>query len=495
MGFFDDALSTMGQSLAQSASGYVQGVTGPVVGNMLSTLFGGEQSTGGANLVQLQTDVQSANLKASDIALLNGQLAAQTTEIQNIGTQLTALSSAVALIQSQVQAMKMVLGKIAQAQLFQAWQAVDIEMTTAINKIHSDYSILSGFTANYANTSGSQVKSVMEELQVNGPLDAMNLINAFILNGGGQSQGVLQLWSAMVAPLVQNGLMDYREAVDQYTAYYMKLVSAQLLAANLLVEVSNYFAINDDHTAAMSAWSGYKTCVLSQEAEFIHWLVPLVYSGVMAYAAVIPPYISGPGYTYYEAAMQLHPGLQAMPGDAGGEGYYAPTSIFENAEAMLATLSVTDPHDRRLVVHMVFSDDQYGTFKTPIDANPITLTFSGSSTVTPTHVSKFGYTGFPVLLPTGTPDQNFFNGQYMHLYRHVYAQDKNNPTALQDGSYQLTNLNGKLPAMQTYAAGNERPPAPAVSFQETKILSYLLNVSSTSKFDFMNFGAYMVSQV
>ena len=114
MGFFDDALSTMGQSLAQSASGYVQGVTGPVVGNMLSTLFGGGQSTGGANLVQLQTDVQSANLPASDIALLNGQLAAQTTEIQNIGTQLTALSSAVALIQSQVQAMEMVLGKIAQ---------------------------------------------------------------------------------------------------------------------------------------------------------------------------------------------------------------------------------------------------------------------------------------------------------------------------------------------------------------------------------------------
>ena len=504
MGFFDDALGAMGQSLAQSASGYVQGVTGPVVGNMLGTLFGGGQATGGANLAQLQKEIPGISLPASDLALLKGQMAAQTAEIQNIGNQLTALSSAMAVIQSEVSAMAVVLNKIAQEELFLAWQTVDVQMTDAITSIHSDYSVLAGFAANYANTEGPQVATVMGNLQLNGPLYSMNLINALILGGGGESQGVLQLWSAMVAPLVQKGLIDYREAVDQYTAYYKKLVAAQLLAANILVEMSNYFAINGDHAGAMSAWNAYKACVLAQEADFIQWLVPLVYSGVMAYtgAGYAPDpdrHPLGPMYTYYEGAMQLHAGLQAMPGDAGGQGYYAPTSIFEDAEEMLSTLSVTDASDRRIVVHMVFTDDQQGTFKTPIDANPVTLTRTrgSSSSVSPTLVSKFAYIGFPDFNSSNTPDPNFFNGGgfngggFMYLYRQVYAQDASTPTALPDGSYQLTNLNGKLPAMDTYLSDSTSK----ASFQETKILDYTLSVSPTSQFDFMNFGAYMISRV
>lgn len=491
MGFFDDALGAMGQSLAQSASGYVQGVTGPVVGNMIGTLFGGGQATGGATLATLLQGISQSDLSPSDVALLQGQMATQTAEIDNIGSQLTALSSAVGVIQSEVSAMTVVLNKIAQQELFQAWQAVDIQLTVAITSIKSDYDTLASFTANYANTGGSQVQTFMGGLQQNGPLDSMNLINALIHGGGGQSQGVLQLWSAMVAPLVQTAQLDYRQAVDEYTAYYKTLVGAQLLAANILVEMANYFAINGNHTAAMAAWNGYKANVVSQESEFIHWLVPLVYSGVMAYAGVSPG--AGPAYTYVEGAMQLHPGLQALPGDSGGQGYYAPTSIFADAEAMLSTLSVTDPGDRRIVVHMVFSDDQQGTFKEPIDANPLTLTQGSSATVSPALVSKFEYTGFPVFNPDGTPDMNFFNGPFMYLYRHVYAQDATNPAVLPDGLYQLTDLNGNLPAVETYATGSQE--LGKANFQETKILDYTLSVSPTSQFDFMNFGAYMIGLV
>jgi hypothetical protein len=510
MGFFDDALSAMGKSLAQSASGYVQGITGPVVGNMISTLFGGGQATGGTNLAELQKAILGSSLSASDVSLLNGQLAAQTSEIQNIGNQLTALSSAVAVIQSEVNKMVEVLNGIATRQLFQDWQAVDIQMTIAVNSIKSDYSELAGFIANYTNTEHARVASFMMNLQTNGPKDGMNLINAFILGSGGQSQGALQLWSAMVAPLVQKGLIDYREAVDQYTAYYQKLVAAQLLAANILVEVSNYFAINGDHTGAVSAWNAYKSCVLAQENEFIHWLVPLVYSGIIAYAGVPPVYPPvgytpvGSGFTFYEGAMQLHPGLQALP---GGMGYYAPSSIFEDAEAMLANLSVTDAVDRRIVVHMIFTDDTHGTFQSPIDANPLTLTHGKTSSILATTLSKFAYTDFPVnnYGYYVTPDSNFFNVNFhngnigiqpsviVYLYRHVYSQDASNPTALPDGQYQLTNMNGKLPAMSTYVS--EDRGLGKASFQEKKVLDYSLRVGPTSQFDFMNFGAYMISLI
>jgi hypothetical protein len=496
MGFFEDALSEMGQSLAQSASGYVQGVTGPVVGNMLATLFGGGQVTGGTNLAELQKAILGSNLASSYVSLLNGQMATQTAEIQNIGNRLTELSRAMSVIQDELKAMEEVLNEIAARQLFQSWQAVDIQLTIAITSINSDYSVLAGFASNYANTQGAQVASVMANLQTNGPLNGMNLINTLILGSGTQSKGVLQLWSEMVSPLVQAGLIDYREAVDRYTAYYKKLVGAQLLAANILVEVGNYFAINGDHTGALNAWNAYKSCVLSQENEFIHWLVPLVYSGVMAYGCTNPGSGGGPGgpmFTYYDAAMQLHPGLQALPGDNGGMGYYAPTQIFENAEAMLSTLSVTDANDRRIVVHMMFCDDKAGTFKSPIDANPLTLTQDNSASVSPTAVSKFAYNGFPDFNPDGTPDRNFFTGPIMYLYRHVYSQDAAHPTALPDGLYQLTNLNGKLPEMFTYATVYNTPPK--ASFQEAKVLSYTLRMSPTNQFDFMNFNAYMIGLI
>ena len=61
MSFFDDALDAglgaVGQSLAQSASGYVQGVTGPAVGGILGSLFAG-QASGGANLDRLLADAR-----------------------------------------------------------------------------------------------------------------------------------------------------------------------------------------------------------------------------------------------------------------------------------------------------------------------------------------------------------------------------------------------------------------------------------------------------
>jgi hypothetical protein len=97
--------------------------------------------------------------------------------------------------------------------------------------------------------------------------------------------------------------------------------------------------------------------------------------------------------------------------------------------------------------------------------------------------------------PRGTPDENFYNGEYLYLYRQVYSQDACNlqEGALPDGAYQLTDLNGTLPAVTTHASFDEG--LGKVSYQETKVLDYTLTVSPTSRFDFMNFGAYMIGQV
>jgi hypothetical protein len=503
MSFFDDALDAMGQSLAQSASGYVQGVTGPVVGGMLGSLFGGSQASGGADIAQLQANIDAKFAgEQQDLDLLNGQMQAQSAQLTNIGNQLTALSGAVSALTRDVEGMAALLQKIAQLEAYGNWQAVDDEMTDAITQIHTIYNTYAVTAANYKTVAAAEVTNLAEEaLNPNdGPADSMAKINVYVVSSG-RREGALQLWSEMVAPLVATGVLDYRNAVDQYTAYYKKLVSAQLLAANVLVEGHNYY---DDKLAA-DTWKQYKAMVAGQEDEFIRWLVPLVYSGVEAGAVGSSGNPEGPQFTWYEAAMQLHPGLQAMPGDSGGEGYYAPTSIFRDAEALLAGLSVTDPADRRIVVHMVFSDDQQGTFKNPIDAVPITIQaptntqaaeIGQGGAVAPTHTGKFAYNPFPVPFdPRGTPDENFYNGEYLYLYRQVYSQDACNlqEGALPDAAYQLTDLNGTLPAVTTYASFDEG--LGKVSFQETKVLDYTLTVSPTSQFDFMNFGAYMISQV
>jgi hypothetical protein len=505
MSFFDDALGAMGQSLAQSASGYIQGVTGPVVGGMLGSLFGGGQASGGAEITQLQRDITAKFAgDKQDLDLLTGQMQAQSAQLASIGNELTGLSGAVSALTAEVEDMSALLEKIAQVQAYASWQAVDNQMINAITGIHTIYETYAVTAANFKTVPATEVLNLAAEaLDPNdGPAVSMAMINSYIAPTGRQ-EGALQLWSQMVAPLVASGLLDYRTAVEQYTAYYKKLVSAQLLAASVLVEGHNYY----DDKLASTPWADYQTMVLSQEDEFIHWLMPLVYSGVEAYGAVTgaPGDARGPEFTWYEAAMQLHPGLQAMPGDGGGQGYYATTSIFADAEAMLASLVITEPGDRRIVVHMTFSDDQQGTFKVPIDAATITIEppkdFDAARTgpggpVAPTHTARFSYTPFPAPFnPLGTPDENFFNGNYLYLYRHVYAQVAGSTPAgtLPDGPYQLTDLNGELMAVATYASVDEG--LGTAHFQETKVLDYTLTVSPTSRFDFMNFGAYMISQL
>ena len=423
------------------------------------------------------------------------------------------MSGAIDTLARDIAGMTALLEEIAEKADYGNWQDVDNQMTNAVTNLHTMHKAYSFAATHFKTTRSTEILKLANGAIDfnNGPADWMATINTYLLPSG-RRKGALQAWSEMVSPLVAKAALDYRSAVAQYTAYYKSLVSAQLLAANLLVEGHNYF---DDNAQAASQWDSYTAMVNAQEDEFIHWLMPLVYSGVEAHA--VPDATGSPGgpkYTYYEASMQLHPGLQAMPGDSGGEGYYAPTSVLASAEALLATLSVTDPKARRIVVHMVFADDQHGTFKTPIDAAPLTIepvtnthrTAMGSYGPVPAaHIGKFSYTPFPV--PFGyTPDVNFNNAcsskgadaagpGYMYLYRHVFSQDASGASPLPDGRYRLRNMNHDLPPFETYASTQAWVNKNTAAFQETKVLDYTLTLGPAQTFDFMNFAGYMMSFV
>jgi hypothetical protein len=486
MSFFDDALGAMGQSLEQSATKYVSGVTGPVVGGMLCSLFGGGQPSGGDDFAQLQAAItKNFADEKKDLDLLNGQMAAQTAAIEGIGTQLTAISSAIAVISSDIASMLALLQKLAAAEAYSTWQAVDNEMTDAITSIQASYSNLSenirGYKAIRSIDIDSLVTTILDDPQ--GPAYSSALISTYVLPSG-QRHGALELWSEMVSPIVAAGQLDYRQAVDEYFTYYKKLVSAQLLAANLLIEGHVY----RKNGLAGETWALYKNQIKAQEDEFIQWLVPLVCAGVQAvWAKGLPP--GALRCVGYDATMQLHAGFQAMPTDTGGDGYYSPSSIFEAAEELLAKFMVTAPQDRRILVHLLFADDQIGTFKEAIDAVPITIqppttstadAAANSSALTPAHTGRFG----PYVMPGGgqdTLDINFVARPDIYVYRQVYS-----PDAVDSPTYQLTDLNGLLAPVETYAGST-------VSFQESKVLDYVLNVNAQKQFDFMNFAGYTVA--
>ena len=490
MGSFDDALLSIGQSVAQSASGYVREVTGPAVGNILGTLFGGGQLTGGSDIAKLDAKVDAAFADdPADLKILNMQMSDRATQLTEMGTELDAVHASLTTLIADVNAMAKTLDGLAAKQAYTLWSQQDQPVHGAVDSILAAQGQYAGIAADYVKADPEEVKNFVDTVlnATQGLDDDMLTINSYVLSDG-QSKGVLQLWSEMVAPLVATAQMDYRYAVQQYTAYYTKLASAQLFAANLLVEAHNYYGHGAEKT-----WSTYQGYVVDQEDQFIQWLVPLVYSGVTArWSPTVDYRPCGPLYTAVDAAMQLHPGVQAMPGDSAGGGYYSPSAVFADAEAMLASLVLTDPENRRIVTHMVFSDDKQGTLKHPIDGISISLqavagenSAAQADTVLPMMTSKFSY-WFPDWAP-GAPssiDLNIFGPKFW-LYRQVFATSSTGE-ALRDGSYQLTNFNDVLPPIRNYLSN-------AVFFQETKVLDYTLHVAPTSQFDFMNFGAYMIS--
>lgn len=502
MGFFDDAISSIGKSLAQSTVTYLNDQTGYDVGGTLSYLFGNGQENKGDTLAQVESDLQQDfSGSAAQLDLLTSGVANIQNELTDIGSQLNGLANAVQQLNAQYQQIENELNKIQQEQLYLSWQAQDNEIKTYTLRIQQAYVQYADYVALDASvkTVGDFVTQVLDPNI--GEAEAASAINGFMLTSG-SNKGALQLWAEMVAPIIEGGQLDYRQAVDEYISYYSALVWSQLQATNLVIEAYHF---NGEPDLAAQAWSEYLTTIRSQENEFISNLVAIVRSGFQGglnmIAGTTAPYFCWVPNSYAGmAAQQLHPDYLGFGVGPEGGAYWTLTSaycerssIFLRAEALLANLALADPSSRRIVVHMVHFG---GAFKTAIDAATITIQNTGSQQAQPIPPSQdpalFGPFNSPTLgAPTwaGNPiDSMWVTSPTFYVKRLVYETSGEQSTAIADGVYQLSDLNGSgsLQPMQTYDGPNQ-------PFQSDSVLGYSIQVNAAQQFDFMNFSAYFGS--
>jgi hypothetical protein len=481
MSFFDDAISTIGRGLAQTAAGALSDATGVDVGGVMNTLFGNNQTTGGQEIATIISDLPTDwTGDAAGLTVLQDSMTAQGAQLLDLGNQITSVATAVASLSNQLAGFQTLLQTIAQQGLYQSWQTIDQQMTVYISAVDTSYQAYAGYTDRYDATPASEVAQLMVDVlnMNNGPAVALNAISAFIKDDN-QGEGILQLWSNMVSPLVAGGQLDYRAAVKQYLAYYRKLAVAQLRATNLVMEAHTF---NRDGASAAAAWQSYKSTILSQETTFIQWLYPLIYSGVSGKMV---------SWTTVHALMQLDPGVQSLGSGLPGDSYIEPSAVLRSAEELLANLYLTDPEDRRIVVHLAYQAD--APVGPAVDPAVLTLAASDGSIVSP---QKNDRLGAPYPWPNQwnggwtvpIADLNFFFNT-LYVRRFVFFASAT-AQGLADGDYNLTNLNGQngLVPMETYLSSQGGPPP----FMNDDVHLYGLHIDGVRQFDFMNFLAYVV---
>ncbi len=482
MSFFDDAIGTIGRGLAQTAASELSDATGFDIGGTLNFLFGDGQNPGGSNMTdlsnKLNNPVDPFPVTPQELIYLQQSVEQQQQMIAGIGEQLNAVYSVITIIDSEIKEMERELSKIVQQQLYQSWQTADLLTTESIISIQTAYQEYSEYIANYATTPPSEITELQQNiLDANtGAAVSLNIIAGLMLDNG-QEQGLLQLWSNMVSSLVSQGIMDYRDAVNQYMAYYKKLTLAELTATNLLMEAYN---LDGNTTECDIKYENYKEIILAQETTFIQWLMPIINAGVVGgFNETDVVY----GLAATHACMQLNPNFYTL---VNGVAYYSPSSILMEAEKLLGSLYCTDDADRRIVVHMSYFAQQ--PFAGLLQAVDLTLTScTNQNILTPIDTATLGAFN-PGPNNYGYPDMNW-DGLTLNYFvkRFVFSTGKGENNTLPDDSYQVTNINnqGQLVPMTTYATDGGVTP-----FMTNDVLAYTLTIDEASGFDFMNFLSY-----
>lgn len=490
MSFFDDAISTIGKGLAQTAAQELSDATGYDIGGTLGFLFGGDQTTGGQNLQVLENVLANEFSGTKDqLDFLSNILTQQGQMLVDIGTELASIQESVNSIKIEIDKIEQLLDEIKSLQLYSNWQSVDIQIQVYVNAISSAYQTYSLYIKNFASTPTKEVELLIDNVlnANNGPRVGLNGISKFLLDEGMQ-KGALQLWSEMVCALVNSGKMDYRDAVEQYSNYYKKLVFAQLTATNLVMEAYNY---SQDSINADDFYTQYKSILLSQESTFINWLIPIINSGISG------GNISSNNFYYvyssFDAANHLNPNFTTLENYTE---YYSPSQILYNAEKMLSSLSNTDIDDRRIVVYMGYLG--YPSMNNVMQTVNLSLTSCDKKLVVES--DKVETYGPFMIYPTSSgfipyPDPNFDSNTYGYYIKRFIFESNVENVNLHDTSYNLTNQNGKgnLLPMGTYASQYKNHGSPYginASFMTDSVLNYVLTVDETTNFDFMNFLAY-----
>jgi len=491
MSFFDDAISSIGRGLAQTAVKAASDATGYDVGGTLNALFGNKQEQGGSDLAQLGVDVASSNIDPAAVTQLQSSLDQQQAEMTDLGNKVDSIAQGVAAIQGEIANIEAMLEKIDQEILYTQWQAANDMMIDKAADIQAAYSRYGRFIAKADEHASSDVAAYLQGIMssYSGPQAGVSLISS-VLVGQGQAKGALELWSNMVVPLVAAGQIDFRDAAAQYVDYYRKAAYTQLQGTNLIMEAYNFDATDakpEDPSAASDAWATYQNLLITQEAPFIRWLSPIISAGIAA-GAGHPEW----GYSAITAALQINPGLQQLPASSSTDpsAYYEPSSIYGAAEALLATLYVTGEGDRRIVIHMAYSGKVIADVVSGVE---LTIDGKGAdgkeTTLKPARSDDLGRTSIMTGDREEVVDPNLDMG-WFDVRRFVYQTAQDGSYDMPDGSYMLTDLNGQdgLEPIETYASSRWNMKLP---FLDGGPLGHVMAISSTSPFAFMNFLAYM----
>ena len=142
------------------------------------------------------------------------------------------------------------------------------------------YQQYSQYISQYSTTLPSEVARLMQQITNANEIryGAVAGIGGLITGTGANDKGLLQLGQEMVSPLVLNGLLDYRAAVDQYMGYYKKLKYCATAGHQTWSwrRTTITTGKTPDPNSAAEFWDSDMQQLRAQENEFIKNLFPLV---------------------------------------------------------------------------------------------------------------------------------------------------------------------------------------------------------------------------
>ena len=318
-----DALEFVGKGLANGA---LSNIGGQAMGFVLDQIFGGTGDT-------------------SAIAKLGEQLNQIEGMIQEL---LKELSKDFATIEKQ-------LADIKQEQLYTAWELRDNSAQEKIANINTQYNTYVEFAQNPKTTTKASIQQLTIDILNTNVGAANNRQQLYMLvTGSGEDKGLLQLWQEMVAPLIAANKMSFYDAIENYMDYYAIIVYAQMRATVLLVEAYNH---KKNPPLAKQTWDDYRKFVDQQELYFVTYLDVFAASELSKWRTTI--YISNVPFVAVDARQSFFAGSSF--------GWHQPTSLHQQAEALLAYAQSMGPDERRVVVWMVYPRDYpYGPQPKPI---------------------------------------------------------------------------------------------------------------------------------
>ena len=419
-----DALEFVGKGLANGA---LSNIGGQAMGFVLDQIFGG---TG----------------DSSAIAKLGEQLNQIEGMIQEL---LKELSKDFATIEKQ-------LADIKQEQLYTAWELRDNSAQEKIANINTQYNTYVEFAQNPKTTTKASIEQLTTDILNTNVGAANNRQQLYMMvTGSGEDKGLLQLWQEMVAPLIAANKMSFYDAIENYMDYYATIVYAQMRATVLLVEAYNH---EKNPPLAKQTWDDYRKIVDQQELYFVTYFDVFAASELSKWRTTI--YISNVPFAAIDARQSFYAGSSF--------GWHQPTSLHQQAEALLAYAQSMGPDERRIVVWMVYPRDYpYGSQPKPItnfDQIDISITSVDQSVAGDVKPASSNVLQIPT-----NPDHT--------IKRFIFLPQL-------DGAYVLKDMNGTpgLPDITGYS-GN-------VYFQHPNYLAFKMSVSPNKQFDFTEFAPY-----